>query len=885
MTLTVGDRLGPHEITGQLGKGGMGEVFRARDTRLGRDVAIKISAQKFGERFEREARVISSLNHPNVCTLYDVGENYLVMELVEGQTLSERIKQGPIHVDEALAIARQIADALEAAHGKHIVHRDLKPGNVILKEDGSVKVLDFGLAKTSPQSLSSSSSPDPENSPTISMAATQAGAILGTAAYMAPEQARGKPVDKRADIWAFGVVLYEMVTGQKLFAGEDLTDTLASVVKINPDLSTVPAELRPLLEKCLEKDPRKRLHDISGVEAYLELGKARATPQVSAAATKASLRWPTLAGAAVAVAAIALLAWWAGMKSAPEPPAPQVVRTILELDTPLLTDANLAMSRDGSQVVYPTAEGLRVWRLDSFESTLLPGTRGARIAFFSYDGQQVGYFDGALGATAALKRISVNGGPSGVVVEKVSSPFGARWMESGEILYPNLGQGIFSVPANGGQPELIVKEPGFVGTPQLLPGGKQILLSLNGTSANRSIVVQDLADSTRRTLASGTMGTFVKTSEQGGHLVFWTAQPTSQVLALALDKDYNPVGSPFPMMNGIEVGQVPKFGVSESGTVVYQSGSGGATLGSLDGIRTLAWVDDKGKETPLPAPPDNYRIARVSPTGDRVAIQVGFQIWIWNVRNQNFAHLPDFGKPMVFPAWTPDGQRIIFRTNEDDGQALYSIAADGSGEFQKVLAAVKGGNVFPYKFTPDNRALIATMPTARGMRPFAIPMGSDWVASGEPRLLRAESQFLLIDAAVDPSGKWLVYTALANGQPLTSFSPYPDAGSQQIPLGAFAQPLWARSGKILYVANATQGLLAVDVDTSNGLKLGMPKLLIPTNNYYWGAEGRAWDLAPDGRFLLMKNPSAAPAAQTDTTPKIRVVVNWSEELKRLVPLR
>ena len=547
MALTAGDRLGPYEIVEPIGKGGMGEVFRARDTRLGRDVAIKVSAQKFGERFEREARVISSLNHPNVCTLHDVGDNYLVMELVEGETLSARIKQGPIPVDEALTIARQIVAALEAAHEKGIVHRDLKPGNVMLKEDGSVKVLDFGLAKTGPQGMSSSSSPDPEASPTLSMAATQAGTILGTAAYMAPEQARGKPVDKRADIWAFGVVLCEMVTGKKLFAGEDLTDTLASVVKVDPDLSAVPAELQPLIKKCLEKDPRKRLRDISDVDALLELGKAKAAPQTAAVvAAPAPRSWRTLAGAAVAAVAIASLAWWTGMRSAPEPPAPHVVRAILDLDKTLLGEASLEVSRDGSRIVYPTAEGLRIWRLDSFESTLLPGTMGARIPFFSYDGQQVGYFDGALGSTAALKRISVNGGPSGLIVDKVNTPLGAKWMENGEILYPNIGQGIFSVPANGGQPKLIVKETGQVIYPQLLPGGKQILLSLNGASANRTIVLQNLADGTRRTLASGTMGTFLKTGEHGGHLVFWNNQPTSQVLALALDKDFKPVGSPFP---------------------------------------------------------------------------------------------------------------------------------------------------------------------------------------------------------------------------------------------------------------------------------------------------------------------------------------------------
>ncbi len=270
MPLSPGEKLGPYEIVTAIGKGGMGEVYRAHDSRVGPDVAVKVSEQRFGERFEREARAIAALNHPNICTLFDVGPNYLVMELVEGQTLAERIKEGAIPLEESLNIARQIADALEAAHDKGIVHRDLKPGNVIVKEDGSVKVLDFGLAKVARASSASGDAAHgadatPELSPTISMAATQAGVILGTAAYMAPEQARGKPVDKRADIWAFGVVLYEMVTGRKLFAGEDLTETLASVVKVDPDLSTAPFELRKLFAKCLENDPRKRLRDIGDV--------------------------------------------------------------------------------------------------------------------------------------------------------------------------------------------------------------------------------------------------------------------------------------------------------------------------------------------------------------------------------------------------------------------------------------------------------------------------------------------------------------------------------------------------------------------------------------------------------------------------------------------
>ncbi len=318
----------------------MGRAAWARSTAP----AIRGSVATWQSKYPRNASGSGSsakpvpshpLNHPNICTLHDVGDNYLVMELVEGQTLRDRIKQGPIPLDESLAIARQIAAALEAAHEKGIVHRDLKPGNVILKDDGTVKVLDFGLAKAGPATMSGSSSSDPEGSPTISMAATQAGVILGTAAYMSPEQARGKPVDKRADIWSFGVVLYEMVTGKKLFAGEDLTDTLAAVVRDKPDFNDAPAELKPLLEKCLEKDPRKRLRDIGGLEVLLDLGEARVLAKAGHGDVDAGpgkLPWPKLAGAGVAIALLAALVTWA-LKPTPTPPTPEVVRTTLDIET------------------------------------------------------------------------------------------------------------------------------------------------------------------------------------------------------------------------------------------------------------------------------------------------------------------------------------------------------------------------------------------------------------------------------------------------------------------------------------------------------------------------------------------------------------------------
>jgi serine/threonine protein kinase len=374
MSIAIGTRLGSYEIIALLGKGGMGEVYRARDTRVERDVAIKVSAERFGERFSREAQAIASLNHPNICTLYDVGPDYLVMEFVEGES-----PKGPLPLEIALDYGRQIAAALEAAHDKGIVHRDLKPGNIMITPQGTVKVLDFGLAKVASATASGALS---ENSPTFSMAATQAGVILGTAAYMAPEQARGMAVDKRADIWAFGVVLYEMLTGRRLFQGDDLTDTLAAVVRDKPDLSTVPAAVRRLLEKCLEKDPKKRLRDISGVQLLLE-GETPVQVQ-----TKTPSKGWRLAVAAAAAAALLGLASIAFVHFRESPP--DLLAVMFSIDAP--TDSNFtqeyggfAASPDGHYVVLAvrnktgTSTSLWLRPLDSMAARPLPGTEGGNF--------------------------------------------------------------------------------------------------------------------------------------------------------------------------------------------------------------------------------------------------------------------------------------------------------------------------------------------------------------------------------------------------------------------------------------------------------------------------------------------------------------------------
>jgi serine/threonine protein kinase len=492
MTLSVGDRLGPYEVVALIGKGGMGEVYRARDPRLNRDVAIKVSAAQFTERFEREAKAIAALNHPNICQIYDVGPNYLVMEFIEGEA-----PHGPMPLEGALGIARQIADALEAAHDKGITHRDLKPGNIKIKPDGTVKVLDFGLAK-----VTGAPSGTGENSPTLAMGMTQAGMILGTAAYMAPEQARGKEsVDKRADIWAFGVVLYELLTGKRLFQGEDVGEILAKVIRDEPDLSGVPAQVTPLLKRCLEKDPKKRLRDIG--DAWLLLGDE---PRVTAP-SQSRLGW-IVAGLAVVIAVFALWAPWRNTRPAERP----LVRLNVDLGADLslqssISGASAILSPDGTRLVYVSQKRLFTRRLDQLKATELAGTEGAYEPFLSPDGQWVAFFAGA-----RLKKISVEGGSAIALCDTAGGNVGVggSWGEDGNIVAALNTLGALSrIPSSGGTPvQLTELAQGEVTHrwPQILPGGKAVLFTSHTASARldgANIEVMSLADHRRKTLVRG----------------------------------------------------------------------------------------------------------------------------------------------------------------------------------------------------------------------------------------------------------------------------------------------------------------------------------------------------------------------------------------------
>src|ERR1700680_2927136 len=580
MPLNTGERLGPYEILALIGAGGMGQVYCARDPRLNREVAIKVLAEEFSERFEREARAVAALNHPNICTLHDVGPNYLVMELVEGLTLADLIKQGPIPLEEALGIARQIADALEAAHEKNITHRDLKPGNIKVKPDGTVKVLDFGLAK-----VGGTPAAKGEDSPTLSMAATQAGVILGTAGYMSPEQARGKEVDKRADIWGFGVLLYEMLTGQRLFKGEDLSETLAAVIKEQPDLSQAPANVRRLLRKCLEKDPKKRLRDIGDAwELLEETPQTTASSPVQRAPRLGYTGW--IAAGVLAIVAVSVSFIHFRESSPAEQPR---VRLELPLPGKATNASSFELSPDGRSLASAAGEGSRtqLWvrQLDSPDARVLPGTVDAQYPFWSPDSSEIGFFSGG-----KLKKIALNGGSPQTLCDAAHF-FGASWNQDG-VIVAAIDNDLVRVSAAGGIPVPMTKSASD-GYPYFLPGGRQYLFAVNSDKAETNGIYAGLLEGGApvRLLPDISSVAYVPAApnRQTGYLLFrrgttLMAQPFDPVRLQT-------TGELFPLVEGVGASVSVAhgaFSASQNGTLVYRSGT-------LAGNRELALLDRTGK--------------------------------------------------------------------------------------------------------------------------------------------------------------------------------------------------------------------------------------------------------------------------------------------------
>ena len=800
MALTPGTRLGSYEVIAQIGEGGMGQVYRARDTKLGRDVAIKILPDAFASdpdrlaRFTREAQTLASLNHPNIAAIYGIEESgdvrALVMELVEGEDLSAHIARGAIPLDDALPIAKQIAEALETAHEQGIIHRDLKPANVKVRPDGTVKVLDFGLAKA--MDATGSSPANAMNSPTLSMHATMAGVILGTAAYMSPEQARGKIVDKRADIWAFGCVLFEMLTGTRAFAGDDVTDTLAAVVRAEPEWLLLPEALSPSLRvfmrRCLEKDPKQRVGDVHDVR--LALGGAFETAvlqaTVPAPATRPRPLWkramPVVATAAVAGAMVGAAAWT--LKPTPPAPSSPVMRFALALgDGQQITVANnqtLAVSPDGTRLVYVANNQLYLRSMSDLEARPIPGTQQTGSSpftpVFSPDGQSIAFFSQA---DRAVKKIAVSGGAA-VTICPVDETrvLGMTWGNAGIVFGQN--KGILRVSANGGQPEVLVsvKDGEVMYGPQVLPGGEWLLFTL-ATAATADgwdkaqIVVQSLKSSERKTLVSGgSDGRYLPT----GHLVYALG---GVLFAVPFDLPRLAVtGGPVPVVEGVKRSQgttgTAHFSVSSTGSLVFVPGPASTSSALSD----LALVDRNGTVQPLKLPPGPYEYPRLSPDGKRIAFGTDDGkdaiVWIYDVAGASSARRLTLGGRNRVPVWSADGERVAFQSDRDGDLGLFWQRADGTTAAERLTKPDKDTAHVPESWSPDGKTLL-----------FSVAKGSSYAVAALSLTDKKVTPVGGIQSAFPPSatfspdGRWVAYSATAPGATVGSLfvQPFPTTGA------------------------------------------------------------------------------------------------------------
>jgi serine/threonine-protein kinase len=848
----TGQKLGPYVVISRLGKGGMGEVYKARDTRLKRDVAIKISAVHFTERVEREARAVAAINHPHICTLYDVGPNYLVMELVEGLTLGELIARGAIGLEETLSISRQIAEALSAAHTKGIVHRDLKPSNVKITPDGVVKVLDFGLSKAADDPAAKS------DLPVGTISATQPGVVMGTAAYMSPEQARSEKVDKRADIWSFGVVVHEMVTGQQPFTRDTISATLAAVQTFEPDWNRAPAVLRSLLRACLEKDPKRRLHDIADVSFLLER-----VPQ-DAGAEKRVPR-AAFAGACGIIVALALWAVW--IVTRPPRSAPQ---PLMRLEANLgegvslgsVFGSDIAISPDGTRLAYLSNLRLFMKRLDESSSTELAGTEEAQVPFFSPDSQWIAF------TNEGLKKVSVQGvGP--ILISKFSG-FGGSWSDDGSIIVPLNGGALGRIPPSGGDPVQVTElAPGELRHrwPQVLPGGKAVLFTsyINARVDEASIQVVTLGDRRSKTLhRGGTYGRYLPS----GHLVFVHDRA---LFAMPFDISKLEVrGTPVRILDDIayntDAGSA-HFDFSQTGTFVYRSRAVG------NGLRTVQWLDSAGRTQQLLDKPGDYLHPRLSPDGSRLALQSANDIWIFDLQRETLTRIATG----YMALWSPDGRYIIF----EDGAHMYYTTANGAGTPRSLMQS--GNHQWPGSFTADGKRFAYEEQNPETSRDiWTVSMESDGAGlharNPEPFL---RSSFNERHPSISPDGQWLAYVSNESGRFQVYVQTFPNSGEKwQISNDGGMYPMWSRNSRELFF-RAMDNQIMVASYTVQGHSF------VPRKPRMWSAHMLAnagswanYDLAPDGKRAVVLMPAGRTAQD-----HIVFLLNFFDELRRRVPPR
>jgi serine/threonine protein kinase len=876
MPLSKGDRLGPYEILALVGLGGMGEVYRAHDDRLRRDVAIKVSNAQFTERFTIEARSIAALNHTNICHLYDVGPNYLVMEYVEGEDL-----KGPLDFNEALPIIQQLIDGIEAAHDKNIVHRDLKPANIKITPEGVVKILDFGLAKamdTNPPSGSNAA-----NSPTLTIGATAVGTILGTAGYMAPEQAKGKAADKRSDIWSFGVILFELLTGKKMFPGETAVEILGGVLNKEPDILSAPPRLHRLLLWCLEKDRKQRLASISDARRLLAADDESTAPSASGLGTEPQRQWFWMASAAVLALALAGLAFLHFRERPPE--APLINTALLPPEGGTFELANYALpaiSPDGKRIAFgarsPTSKVQQLWvrRLDSATAQILPGTDAASNPFWSPDSRYVGFAQGQ-----SLKKIDVQGGPPVTVASPVVNMRGGAWNLDGVILYATndpVGT-IYRVSSAGGTPEKAsapdASDLNGHRYPVFLPDQKHFLYTAPNTQAPFPVRVGSLDEPGKP--GKEVARAYSNAMFAGGH-IFYLRENT--LMAQPFDADrLQTTGEALPIAEHVPSFSLPArdaaFAVSSSGLLVYQSGG--------DAGRTrLLWVDRSGKElSSLGEPVQTAIDLQLSPDGKTLvtALQEASQqldLWTYDLARQvrtRFTFDPGTDRA---PVYTPDGAAIVWSSNRGGKTFdLYRKASNGTSSDELLYSDL--ANKGPASISPDGKVLLYDGPDPgkrSGSRDvWVLPLTPERAGAGLKPHPFIQTSFDERRPQFSPDGKWVVYDSNESGQYQVYVVPYPGpGGKRQISPEPGTQARWRRDGKEIYYLSLTGEVMAAEVAVRSGaLEVGKVQKLFGgldiTKSYPYipAADGQ--------KFIVASGLAAAPQSLT-------LVQNWMALLRK-----